>query len=115
MDNAKVMIVLPTYNEADNLPAMVGELLALGVPGLCITVIDDDSPDGTGRIADELAARHRDRLAVMHRVGERGLGTAYVAGFRYALDQGVDFVVQMDADFSHSPAYIPEFLAAIDG
>ncbi|MBN1660234.1 MAG: polyprenol monophosphomannose synthase [Anaerolineae bacterium] len=113
MGNSKVMIVLPTYNEADNLPAMIGELLALDLPGLSILVVDDNSPDGTGKIADGLAARHPERVAVMHRAGKGGLGTAYIAGFRVALDHSADFIVQMDADFSHSPACIPEFLAAI--
>jgi dolichol-phosphate mannosyltransferase len=111
----KVMVVIPTYNEAVNLPTMVGELLALDVPGLQILVVDDNSPDGTGQIADELVARHPDRMHVMHRQGKLGLGTAYIAGFRYALDQGADFIVQMDADFSHSPSYIPQFLEAIEG
>jgi dolichol-phosphate mannosyltransferase len=113
MADTKVMVVIPTYNEADNLPAMTGELLALGVPGLEILIVDDNSPDGTGRMADELAARYPQDMHVLHRSGKLGLGTAYVTGFGYALERGADFVVQMDADFSHSPRYIPEFLQAI--
>ncbi|NLF12389.1 MAG: polyprenol monophosphomannose synthase [Anaerolineaceae bacterium] len=113
MADAKVMVVIPTYNEADNLRAMAGELLALGVPGLEILIVDDNSPDGTGQIADELAARYPGEIHVMHRSGKLGLGTAYVTGFGYALDQGAEYVVQMDADFSHSPRYIPDFLEAI--
>src|SRR5690554_5907721 len=109
MADAKVMVVIPTYNEADNLRAMAGELLALGVPGLEILIVDDNSPDGTGQIADELAARYPGEIHVMHRSGKLGLGTAYVTGFGYALDQGAEYVVQMDADFSHSPRYIPDF------
>jgi dolichol-phosphate mannosyltransferase len=106
------MVVIPTYNEADNLPAMFGELLALDVPGLQVLVVDDNSPDGTGRIAEGLAARHPRQLHVIHRTGKLGLGTAYIQGFRYALEQGADLVVQMDADFSHSPGYIPQLMAA---
>lgn len=108
----KTVVVVPTYNEADNLPGIVGELCAQA-DDLSILVVDDDSPDGTGRIADEMAARCPVRIGVIHRVGERGLGSAYIAGFRQALNQGADYVVQMDADFSHSPSYIPQFLAAI--
>jgi dolichol-phosphate mannosyltransferase len=115
MDYSRVIVVLPTYNEADNLPAMVGELLALDLPGLSILVVDDNSPDGTGQIADGLVARHPDRVAVIHRTGKGGLGTAYIAGFRRAVARGAEFIVQMDADFSHAPACIPQFLAAIDG
>ena len=84
-------------------------LFDLNVPDLNVLVVDDESPDGTGKIADELAAQN-DRLHVMHRTGLRGLGRAYVDGFRWALDHGFDRVVQMDADFSHSPDYIPAML-----
>jgi dolichol-phosphate mannosyltransferase len=113
MDIGKVMVVIPTYNEADNLPAMAGELLALGVPRLEILIVDANSPDGTGQVADELVACYPQEVHVLHRVGKLGLGTAYIQGFGYALEQGADFVVQMDADFSHSPRYIPEFLRVI--
>jgi dolichol-phosphate mannosyltransferase len=105
-----VVIVIPTYNEAANLPAMAGALLALPVPGLRLLVVDDDSPDGTGRLADELAAGSPGRLSVLHRHGRRGLGRAYVDGFRRALADGADAVVQMDADFSHPPADVPRLL-----
>ena len=105
--NGKVMVVVPTYNEADNLPTLVGELLALDVPGLEILIVDDNSPDGTGQVADDLAERHPGRVHVIHRPGKQGLGTAYVTGFGYALDQGADYIVQMDADFSHSPQLYP--------
>ncbi len=105
-------MVVPTYNEAENLAALVGELLGLGVPGLRILVVDDASPDGTGQIADGLATGYPGVVEVMHRGGKQGLGTAYVAGFQHALRAGADFVVQMDADFSHSPAYLPTFLEA---
>jgi dolichol-phosphate mannosyltransferase len=114
MDQPQLMVVIPTYNEAENLPAMVGELLALDLPGLAILIVDDNSPDGTGRIADELAHRHLDRVQVIHRQGKLGLGTAYITGFKVALEQGADRIVQMDADFSHSPSYIPQLMEATD-
>jgi dolichol-phosphate mannosyltransferase len=113
MDEPNVMVVVPTYNEANNLPTLVAELLILDLPGLKILVVDDNSPDGTGQVADELAEQHPGRVHVLHREGRLGLGTAYVAGFGYALAQGAKYIVQMDADFSHSPAYIPQFLETI--
>jgi dolichol-phosphate mannosyltransferase len=113
MGEPKIMVVIPTYNEADNLPTMVGELLTLELPRVEILIVDDNSPDGTGEIADDLVKRHPDRMHVMHRAGKLGLGTAYVSGFAYALEQGADLVVQMDADFSHSPAYILRLVEAI--
>lgn len=116
----RLTVVMPTYNEADNLPAMTAALLALPLPGLQLLVVDDNSPDGTGAVADELAFTYnaqtwvgRPRLAVMHRQGKGGLGTAYVAGMTRALADGADYVVQMDADFSHSPDYIPQMLGVM--
>ncbi len=103
------IVVVPTYNEADNIAAFTAALFALNAPALNMLVVDDESPDGTGKIADELAAQN-DRLHVMHRTGLRGLGRAYVDGFHWALDRGFDRIVQMDADFSHSPSYIPTML-----
>jgi dolichol-phosphate mannosyltransferase len=109
----KLVVVIPTYNEAENVGPMAKALLALDTPELEILIVDDGSPDGTGAIADELAAEYPGRFHVMHRTGPRGLGMAYVAGFRWALERGADFVVQMDCDFSHSPNYIPQFLEHI--
>jgi len=109
----KTVVVIPTYNEANNLPALTGELLSLDVENLSILIVDDASPDGTGEIADELHERYPTRLDVLHRTGKLGLGTAYVEGFQWALAEGADFIVQMDADFSHSPRYIPDFLEVI--
>jgi len=109
----KLTVVIPTYNEAENVGPITGALFGLGIPTLDILIVDDESPDGTGRIADELAARHPGRLHVLHRTGQRGLGRAYVDGFRWALKHGADFIVQMDCDFSHSPEYIPQFLEHI--
>ena len=109
----KLTVVIPTYNEADNVVSMSEALLGLGIAALDILIVDDESPDGTGRIADELAVQHPGRLHVLHRTGSRGLGRAYVDGFRWALERGADLVVQMDCDFSHSPSYIPQFLDQI--
>jgi dolichol-phosphate mannosyltransferase len=96
-------IVIPTYNEAKNLKAMAAALRALPFPDLNIIVVDDNSPDGTGALADELAAKPENRLTVIHRPGKSGLGTAYLAGFRAALAQRTEAVAQIDCDFSHPP------------
>ncbi len=105
-------VVLPTYNEAGNLPRLLDDLTRIG--GLRVLVVDDDSPDGTGRLADERAV-HDAAIHVLHRRGERGLGTAYLAGFREALARGADAVVTMDCDYSHDPAQVPQILLAIEG
>ena len=114
----RLTVVVPTYNEAENLAALAEALFALPLPALQLLVVDDDSPDGTGQLADELAQRHnqrltpgsRPRMVVIHRKGKAGLGTAYVAGMTRALADGADFVAQMDADFSHSPRYLAQML-----
>lgn len=106
----QVAIVLPTYNEADNLAPMVEALLALPLEQVRIFVVDDASPDGTGRIADALAAQRPEQIVVIHRTGPRGLGRAYLDGFRCALEQQADVVVQMDADFSHAPDMVPRLV-----
>jgi len=105
-------LVLPTYNEAENLVRLVPQLLALPLE-LRVLVVDDNSPDGTGRLADELAARYPGRVEVIHRAGKLGLGTAYLAGFRLALAEGASEVLTMDADFSHQPCYIAELAARL--
>ena len=116
----RLTVVVPTYNEADNLAALTQALLALPFPQLQLLIVDDNSPDGTGALADTLAQQanadaptNRPRMVVIHRPGKGGLGTAYVAGMRRALDDGADYVVQMDADFSHSPAYITAMLGVM--
>ena len=109
-DDIETAIVIPTYNEAENLPAMCQVLLALDIPAPGIVIVDDDSPDGTGGIAGDIAFEQRDRFVVLHRAGKLGLGTAYVEGFRYALKTRVSRVVQMDCDFSHPPALVPVLL-----
>ena len=111
--SASVTVVLPTYNEAANLPVIVAELLALPLPGLRILVADDNSPDGTGEVADELAAGHGGRVTVAHRPGKQGLGRAYVDGMTQAMRAGAEYVVQMDSDLSHAPMYLPQMLGTV--
>ncbi len=106
------LICMPTYNEAENLASIV-EAIHERVPRVEILVIDDDSPDGTGEIADELAAADQ-RIHVLHRTDKAGLGPAYLAGFDWALAREYDAVVEMDADFSHQPKYLPEMFAKLD-
>jgi len=109
--NAKVIVVIPTYNEADNLPALIAELRALELSNLSVLIVDDNSPDGTGQVAETLAQRLPGFVQVRHRPGKEGLGRAYLEGFAIALRAGADYIVQMDADFSHPPAAIPQMLA----
>lgn len=109
-----LIVVLPTYNEVENLEKMVNALLALPVPSLSVLVVDDHSPDGTGQLADDLAVRHPGRVHVMHRAGKLGLGTAYIQGFARAMELGADHVMQMDCDFSHSPEYIPQMVETME-
>lgn len=103
----QITVILPTYNEAENLPKLVSALLSLPLD-LKVLIVDDHSPDGTGEIADELSARHNGKIAVLHRTGKLGLRSAYMEGFRKAFDGGAQAVVQMDADFSHDPAVLVE-------
>ncbi len=103
----RTTIVLPTYNEAENLPKLVSALFSLPLD-LSVLVVDDNSPDRTGVIADDLAKEHHGNLYVLHRSGKLGLRSAYMEGFQKAFDLGADAVVQMDADFSHDPAVLPE-------
>jgi dolichol-phosphate mannosyltransferase len=110
-ENAPVWLVIPTYNEAANVEAIVSAALAQLPPSRRLLVVDDSSPDGTGRIADRLAEGRED-VAVLHRPQKRGLGPAYVAGFREALAGGAELIAHMDADFSHDPADLPRLLGA---
>ncbi|RKS07976.1 dolichol-phosphate mannosyltransferase [Nocardiopsis sp. Huas11] len=110
---SRLTVVVPTYDEAANLPRLVGQLMALDLPELRIVVVDDNSPDGTGEIADKLAVEHRGRISVVHRTTKDGLGRAYVAGMTHALDEGAEFVVQMDADLSHPVGYVPQLLGTL--
>jgi dolichol-phosphate mannosyltransferase len=111
--SVRILICLPTYNERENLEPMVRSLADLGVDGLEVLVIDDASPDGTGEIADRLVAE-LPWVQVLHRERKEGLGPAYLAGFRHALELGVDLVFEMDCDFSHDPADVPRLIQAAE-
>ena len=108
----RALVVIPTFNEAVNLPVIVPRVLKED-PRLEVLVVDDNSPDGTGVMADEMA-RDNPRIHALHRAGKMGLGTAYITGFKWALERGYDYVFEMDADFSHDPGHLPEFLKAIE-
>jgi dolichol-phosphate mannosyltransferase len=110
----QLTVVIPTFNEAENLPRLVSALFALPIPDLGLLVVDDHSPDGTGQLAEELASQNPGRIAVLHRAGKLGLGTAYINGFSQALAAGAGAVGQMDADFSHPPEKLVELLAALE-
>lgn len=110
-DLGRVLVVIPTYNEAENLEPLLGRLRK-AVPEADVLVVDDGSPDGTGAIADRIAAADPS-VRVLHRAEKTGLGTAYIAGFRFALGQGYDAVVEMDADGSHAPEELPRLLTAL--
>ena len=107
----RALVIIPTFNEAPNVGNLIPLVLAQD-ERLQVLVVDDNSPDGTGRLADALAHANP-RVHVLHREGKRGLGTAYVTGFRWALERGYDYVFEMDADFSHDPAHLKEFLNAV--
>ncbi len=108
----RVLVIVPTYNERENLPAIVAAVHE-HLPVADLLIVDDNSPDGTGRLADELALRDP-QVKVLHREGKQGLGTAYVAGFKSGLADGYEFLFEMDCDFSHDPKYLPELLAACE-
>lgn len=110
----QLTVVIPTYNEAENLPSLVDNLFATSISNLKLIIVDDGSPDGTGQLAEELADRLPGKLTVVHRAGKMGLGSAYIRGFGVALSEGAEAVGQMDADFSHSPSYLPDFLAQLE-
>ena len=110
-----ITVVIPTYNEAENLPRLIRELMSMASPHLNVLIVDDNSPDGTGAIAEELGQAHPGRISVLHRKGKEGLGPAYIAGFKQALALGADYIIQMDADFSHQPSYISQLLATLEG
>ena len=110
----QLTVVIPTYNEAENLPALAADLWALPIQDLKILVVDDASPDGTGEIAEDLSLSKPERISVIHRAGKLGLGTAYITGFKHALQSGAEAIAQMDADFSHTPAYLPTFMDLVE-
>jgi dolichol-phosphate mannosyltransferase len=110
VDGARVVVIIPTYNEVDNLPLILQRLFST-VPEAHVLVVDDSSPDGTGKLAESIAGDDA-RVHVLHRTAKRGLGAAYLAGFRWALDARYDLIVEMDADGSHAPEQLPRLLAA---
>jgi dolichol-phosphate mannosyltransferase len=110
-EQSRALVIIPTYNEAKNLEPLVSAILALDV-GPEILIVDDNSPDGTGEIADRLSTELVG-VHVLHRPGKMGLGTAYVQGFQWAMEQGYDYVFEMDCDFSHHPSYLPTFLTNV--
>ena len=107
-------IVIPTYNEVENLPILIDSLRGLDITGLHILIVDDNSPDGTGQIADEMKTKYPDQISVIHRSGKLGLGTAYITGFKYCLNIGAKKIVQMDADFSHNPEKVKLLLEELN-
>ena len=106
------LIIIPTYNEIDNIPLITAEALQ-HLPRANILIVDDNSPDGTGKVADDLAKQDH-RIHVLHRTTDKGLGRAYLAGFAWALERTYEFIFEMDADFSHQPKYLPLFLRAME-
>jgi dolichol-phosphate mannosyltransferase len=108
----KTLVIIPTYNELENLPLLIKEIFS-NAPATDVLVVDDNSPDGTGALADQMSAEDP-RVHVLHRSGKLGLGTAYIAGFKYAIANHYDAAFEMDADFSHDPRYLPDFLAQIE-
>ncbi len=110
----KIIQVIPTYNEAGNLPTLVSALFSQDIPHLNILIVDDNSPDGTGDVAEKLSVEYPAQISVLHRQRKEGLGRAYIQGFRSALDQGADVIGMMDADLSHPPERLPAMLAALE-
>jgi len=108
--SATALVVVPTYNERENLPLLIAGLMQH--PNVRVLIVDDASPDGTGALGDELAAAHAGRISVMHRTGVRGLGRSYIEGLKRAIEEPVDLICQMDADLSHDPAQLPALIAA---
>ena len=109
----RALVIVPTYNERENIRRLLDSVLAQDAR-IEVLVVDDGSPDGTGALVDEIVAVN-ERVHVLHRGRKLGLGTAYIAGFRWALERGYDFILEMDADFSHDPIHLPQFLSAIEG
>ena len=108
----KTLIIIPTYNELENLPPLLKEIFSYA-PATDILIVDDNSPDGTGELVDRMSAENP-HIHALHRAGKMGLGTAYIAGFHYAIDHNYDAAFEMDADFSHDPRYLPDFLTKIE-
>lgn len=114
LDNARVLIIVPTYNERENITRLVETVLAQD-PRIEMLIVDDGSPDGTAEIVDRLITKNQGRVHIHRRPKKMGLGTAYLAGFRIAIERKYDLIMEMDADFSHDPAHLPQFLRAAEG
>jgi dolichol-phosphate mannosyltransferase len=114
LENARVLVIVPTYNERENIARMIDTVLRQD-RRLEMLIVDDGSPDGTAQIVEGMMARHPERVHIHRRPGKMGLGTAYLAGFRIAIEQKYDLIMEMDADFSHDPAHLTQFLRAIEG
>ena len=112
MTAPRALVIVPTFNERDNLPILVSALMAY--PNVELMVVDDQSPDGTGQLADDLAQKHAGRIEVLHRTERPGLGRSYIDGIRRALERPVDVMCQMDCDLSHDPKHLPALLAATE-
>ena len=108
----KTYVVIPTYNESENIEELLRSILKLDLEDIRILVVDDNSPDGTGNIVEDLS-RNNDRVILLRRYKRKGRGSAGIDGFKYALQHGADYIIEMDGDFSHDPKYIPKFLQAI--
>ena len=108
---SRALVIIPTYNERENLERLVREVLAAD-PRIHILLVDDNSPDGTGALADQIA-QAEPRFHVLHRAGKMGLGTAYIEGFRWGIERGYDWLFEMDADFSHDPSHLPQFIEGL--
>ncbi len=106
------LVIIPTYNEKENIRNIINAVLELSEHQFDVLIVDDNSPDGTGAIVDEMIAERPDRINILKRAGKQGLGTAYIAGFKWALDHGYEYIIEMDADFSHPVAKLPELQAA---
>jgi len=111
-EGERALVIIPTYNERENVARIIDAVLSQD-PRLSVLIVDDGSPDGTGAIVDEIAGRS-DRVHALHRPRKMGLGTAYLAGFKWALERDYGFIFEMDADFSHDPGHLPEFLRAVE-
>jgi len=111
----KTLVIVPTYNERENVESIVGGILEWTAPDVAVLIVDDASPDGTGELADALSRAHPARVFVLHRAGKMGLGSAYLSGFRFGIERGFGAVCEMDADGSHDPSALPKLIAAVEG
>lgn len=109
----KTLVLIPTYNEKENIPVLIADLMT--IPGVHVMVLDDQSPDGTGAVAEDIGRQFPGRVEVLHRTGQRGLGVSYLEGFHRAIGTDYDFICQMDADLSHDPKYLPAMIKAAAG